>query len=56
MVLTRLDEAVGFGVVLNAMDRLKGALSYMTAEQKVPHDIEEACSRRVAELILPLNR
>lgn len=56
VVLTRLDEAVGFGVVLNAMDKVSGALSYVTAGQKVPQDIEEACSRRVAELILPLDR
>ncbi|MFH1745733.1 MAG: AAA family ATPase [Planctomycetota bacterium] len=55
VVLTRLDEAVGFGVVLNAMDKLDGSLSYLTAGQNIPHDIEEACSRRVAELILPMD-
>ncbi len=54
VVLTHLDEAVGFGVVLNAVDRLKWHLSYLSAGQNVPRDIEEACSQRVAELILPV--
>lgn len=55
VLLTHLDEAVGFGVVLNVMDRLKWELSYVTAGQNIPLDIEEACSRRVAELILPVD-
>jgi len=55
IVLTRLDEALGFGVVLNAMERLGGKLSYLTSGQNVPQDIEEACSRRVSELILPMD-
>ncbi|MGD8454336.1 MAG: hypothetical protein PVJ57_21190 [Phycisphaerae bacterium] len=54
LALTHLDEAVGFGVVLNAADRLKGKLSYLAAGQNVPRDIEEACGNRIAELILPV--
>jgi flagellar biosynthesis protein FlhF len=56
VVLTHLDEAVGFGVVLNAVERLKCHLSYLSAGQNVPRDIEEACGQRVAELILPLEK
>ncbi|MCG3126172.1 MAG: Flagellar biosynthesis protein FlhF [Phycisphaerae bacterium] len=52
VVLTRLDEAVGFGVVLNALDSLRLKLSYLTTGQRVPGDIIPACSDRLAELVL----
>ena len=54
VVLTHLDEAVGFGVVLNAVDKLKLNLSYLASGQNVPQDLERACSPRIAELILPV--
>jgi flagellar biosynthesis protein FlhF len=53
VVLTRLDEAVGLGVVLTAVAKMGWALSYLTDGQNVPQNIQEACGRRVAELILP---
>lgn len=53
LMLTRLDDAVGFGIILNAIDRLKLRLSYLTTGQNVPEDIEEACGARVAQLVLP---
>ncbi|MBU0639913.1 MAG: AAA family ATPase [Planctomycetes bacterium] len=53
VVMTRLDDTVGLGVILNALDRLKWQLSYVTSGQKVPNDIEEACGQRMAELIFP---
>lgn len=56
VVLTRLDEVVGMGVVLNAMERIDLELSYLTSGQNVPQDIEEACSLRMAELIFPPER
>lgn len=52
VVLTRLDDAVGLGVILNAVKRLNLRLSYLTHGDSVPDDIEEACGRRVAELLL----
>ena len=52
LLLTRLDEALGFGVVLNVVERLNCRLSYWTTGQRVPSDIEEACGERVAELVL----
>jgi flagellar biosynthesis protein FlhF len=55
LVLTHLDEAVGFGVILNATEKLRWRLSYLAAGQNVPRDLEEACSRRIAELIFPLS-
>lgn len=52
LVLTRMDEAVGIGVILNAVERLGWAVSYVTDGQVVPNDIREACSRSIVELIL----
>jgi len=53
LVLTRLDDVVGFGVILNVAQQLNLRVSYLAAGQNVPSDLEEACGRRVAELILP---
>ncbi len=53
LVLTRLDDAVGFGVVLEVVKRLGWRLSYVSNGQSVPGDLIQACSRRMAELILP---
>jgi flagellar biosynthesis protein FlhF len=52
LVLTRLDDAVGFGVILNVMQQLNMTVSYVTTGQNVPNDIEKACGARVAELLL----
>lgn len=56
LVLTRLDDVVGFGVILNVIDRLKLGLAYLTTGQNVPEDIEEGCGARVAELVCPADR
>lgn len=53
LVVTRLDEALGFGVILNLLEQLKLKLSYFSTGQNVPQDFETACGRRVAELICP---
>ncbi len=52
MVLTRLDEVVGLGVILNLAQRLNLGVSYLTSGQNVPQDFEEACGQKVAELLL----
>jgi flagellar biosynthesis protein FlhF len=52
LLLTRLDDAIGFGVILNVMQQLNMLVSYVTTGQNVPNDIEEACGERVAELVL----
>lgn len=53
VALTKLDEAVGFGVVLNTIDQLHLRLSYLTSGQGIPDDLIHACGERVAELVLP---
>jgi flagellar biosynthesis protein FlhF len=52
LVLTRLDEAVGLGAVLNVIDRLSIGVSYLAGGQRVPTDLEEAQRERLAELVL----
>ncbi|GMU20970.1 MAG: flagellar biosynthesis protein FlhF [Phycisphaerae bacterium] len=52
VVFTKLDEAVGLGVILNVSHRLNLQLSYLTTGQDVPDDMEVGHRRRVAELIL----
>jgi flagellar biosynthesis protein FlhF len=53
LILTRLDEAAGMGVVLNAVTQLGLALSYTTDGPHVPQDIQEGCTTRIAELLCP---
>ena len=52
IVFTKLDEAVGLGVMLNVLHTVKLKLSYLTSGQAVPDDIEPGSAARVAELIL----
>jgi len=52
VVFTKLDEAVGLGVILNVIRRLNLQLSYLTTGQDVPDDIEVGYRRRIAELVL----
>lgn len=53
LLLTHLDDALGFGVVLNASARLRLKLSYLSAGQSVPKDLEAACSRKIAQVLCP---
>jgi len=53
VVLTHLDEAIGLGVVLNAIEKLEWGLSYVSTGESVPNNLEEACPERVAQLIFP---
>ncbi|NIA20849.1 MAG: hypothetical protein GWP05_02520 [Anaerolineaceae bacterium] len=53
IVLTKLDEAVGFGIILTVLQRTKQKLSYVTVGQDVPDDIEAGEPRKLAELIVP---
>lgn len=52
VVFTKLDEAVGFGVLLNVLHRTGLRMSYFTTGQTVPDDIEPAAAHRVARLIV----
>lgn len=55
LVLTKLDEALGAGTLLNVARRLKTPISYLTTGQDVPDDIEPAQKTRMARLILGLD-
>jgi flagellar biosynthesis protein FlhF len=52
VILTRLDEVVGAGVLLNVMKHLNISLSYVTNGQNVPRDLKNACETQVDELVL----
>ena len=52
LILTKLDEAVSFGMILNIVRRLNTSLSFVTTGQDVPDDIEVTEGRRIAELII----
>lgn len=52
LILTKLDEAVSFGMVLSVVRRMDVALSFVTTGQDVPDDIEVTEGRRIAGLIL----
>ncbi len=51
VILTRLDELLGFGAVLGAIRRLSCGISYLCDGQSVPRDLREACPERLAELL-----
>jgi len=52
ILFTKLDEAVGLGVILNVARRLNLQMSYLTTGQNVPDDIEVGHRRRIAEMVL----
>jgi flagellar biosynthesis protein FlhF len=56
MILTKLDEASGMGALLSVARRVNLPMSYLTAGQAVPDDIEPAHPRRIARLILGAER
>jgi len=56
LVLTKLDEATGCGTVLSASRDIALPVTYLTAGQEVPRDIEPANPCRLARLILGRDR
>jgi len=52
LIFTKLDEAIGFGVILNCLEKAKAKLSYVTTGQDVPDDIEVGQGRKLAERIV----
>lgn len=52
VIVTKLDEAIGFGVILNCLNKASARLSYFTTGQDVPDDIEVGCGSRLADLML----
>ncbi|MBX3357236.1 MAG: flagellar biosynthesis protein FlhF [Phycisphaeraceae bacterium] len=52
LILTKLDEAVNFGVLLSVARRTNAALSFVTTGQEVPDHIEPGHADRLARLVL----
>jgi flagellar biosynthesis protein FlhF len=52
VIFTKLDEAVGFGVILSCLDKVEAKLSYVTTGQDVPNDIMVSKGRDLARRIL----
>jgi len=52
VIFTKLDEALGFGVILSSLQRAGADLSYVTTGQDVPRDISVGESGALAELVL----
>ncbi len=54
IILTKLDEAISFGVVLSVVQKVNASISYVTTGQDVPDDIEIGNGRRLAQMLLGL--
>jgi flagellar biosynthesis protein FlhF len=52
VVLTKLDEAVSFGMLVDVVRQVGKELSYVTTGQEVPDHIERARADRLAELVV----
>jgi len=52
LIFTKLDETTSCGVILNAINRTKKNLSYITTGQSVPDDIEVADPEKITGMIL----
>ena len=52
IIITKLDETVSFGPILNLASEIGQPLTYYTNGQDVPADINVADSRRIVDLIL----
>ncbi len=52
VILTKLDETVSFGVLVNVAHRIGKSLSYITTGQEVPDHIEPGRADRLAQLVL----
>ncbi len=52
VVLTKLDEAVAFGMLVSVVRRIGRRISWVTTGQEVPRDVERATGNRLADLVL----
>lgn len=52
LIFSKLDEAVGFGVMLTCLQKTKASLSYVTTGQNVPDDIRVGERKALAQLIV----
>jgi flagellar biosynthesis protein FlhF len=52
IMLTKLDEAVSFGMLINVIRQVGKQLSFVTTGQEVPKHLEVGRADRIAELVL----
>ncbi len=52
VIFTKLDETIGFGVMLACLEKAEAQLSYVTTGQDVPDDIQVGEGKALAHLIL----
>jgi flagellar biosynthesis protein FlhF len=55
IIMSKLDEATLFGAIYNVSQKTRLPYVYFTTGQRVPEDIEEATSERVAGLLMDLS-
>ncbi|MBX7148472.1 flagellar biosynthesis protein FlhF [bacterium] len=55
IIITKLDESISFGSMLNATLSTKLPLAYFALGQEVPEDIEEASKERILDCILNIS-
>jgi len=56
VIFTKLDEAVGLGLILNILTNVGLRVSYVTTGQSVPNDLEVGHAARIADMILGTRR
>jgi flagellar biosynthesis protein FlhF len=52
LIFTRLDETASFGPIFNEAVRTARPLSFFTAGQRIPEDLEAVTRDRVIEMLL----
>lgn len=52
IILTKLDEAVSFGMLVNVVQKVGKELSFVTTGQEVPDHLEAGRADRLADLVL----
>jgi flagellar biosynthesis protein FlhF len=52
LLFTKLDETSSFGPILNEAARTGKPLSFFTAGQRIPEDLETASQNRLLDLVL----
>jgi len=55
LIISKIDEAVNYGNILNIIDYTQLPLSYLTTGQVIPDDIEAVDKNKIAGLILRSN-
>jgi len=55
IILTKLDEAISFGVILSVLRKFEASISYITTGQDVPDDIEVGNGKILAQRLLGLD-